>query len=163
MMMMRVERLKHFCPVRKKNSCSLFPAIPSATQSQSLPLLVSNMPKDIKCNIPMSLINPISHVCHPMLFRLHVYLDFVIYWTEAVIIIVKIARTGISTSNGHNFQTKKDIGYPLVPKFSSFRGLSSPLFHESVITSLFHPLSGPFTLQTPTSNISIYKIYNFWK
>ena len=41
--------------------------------------------------------------------------------------MVKIARTGISTSNGHNFQTKKDIGYPLVPKFSSFRGLSSTL------------------------------------
>ena len=41
--------------------------------------------------------------------------------------MVKIARTGISTSNGHNFQTKKDIGYPLVPKFSPFRGLSSTL------------------------------------
>ena len=42
--------------------------------------------------------------------------------------MVKIARTGISTSNCHlNFQTKKDIGYPLVPKFSSFRGLSSTL------------------------------------
>ena len=48
--------------------------------------------------------------------------------------MVKIARKEISTSNGHNFQTKKDNGYPLVPKFSSFRGLC-------VLTSLFHPLS----------------------
>ena len=28
--------------------------------------------------------------------------------------MVKIARTGISTSNGYNFQTKKDIGYDTV-------------------------------------------------
>ena len=32
-----------------------------------------------------------------------------------------------SSHRNFNFQTKKDIGYPLVPKFSSFRGLSSTL------------------------------------
>ena len=45
--------------------------------------------------------------------------------------MVKIARTRISTSNGHNFQKKKDIGYLLVQNsrlsrnsFTLFRALS---------------------------------------
>ena len=47
--------------------------------------------------------------------------------TEPISYYVEIVRTQISTSNGHISETKKGTGDPLAPKFSSFRGLSSPL------------------------------------
>ena len=47
--------------------------------------------------------------------------------TEPKSYYVEIDRTQISTSNGHISETKKGTGDPLAPKFSSFRGLSSPL------------------------------------
>ena len=47
--------------------------------------------------------------------------------TEPKFCIVKCALTQIPTSNGHISETKRRILYPLVPKFSSDRGLSPTL------------------------------------
>ena len=46
-----------------------------------------------------------------------------------------IARTGISTLNGHISETKNDN--PKVPKFSSFRGLSFTLWRKCGSTTLY--------------------------
>ena len=60
--------------------------------------------------------------------------------------MVKIARTGISTSNGHNFQTKKILNIRWCQNSRLFEGFH-PLFHESVVAQLFLPFlayMGPF-------------------
>ena len=67
-----------------------------------------------------------------------------------LIIMVKIARTGFSTSNGHNFQTKKR--YRISENSRLFEGFH-PLFHESVLTSLFHPLSGSFSRKSDKKGV----------
>ena len=48
-----------------------------------------------------------------------------------------IARTGISTLNGHISETKNDKNNPKVPKFSSCRGLSFTLWRKCGSTTLY--------------------------
>ena len=81
--------------------------------------------------------------------------------TEPKFYIVKSALTQIPTSNGHISETKRAILDPLVPKFSSDRGLSPT--HESGVASLFHPLSASFGQRNHFFGVfQVYPIVPLW-
>ena len=68
--------------------------------------------------------------------------------TEPKFYIVKSGRTQIPTSNGHISETKRGILDPLVPKFFSRRGLSSPLSWKWANVTL-SPSFGLFQSEKP--------------
>ena len=68
--------------------------------------------------------------------------------TEPKFYIVKSGLTQIPTSNGHISETKRGILDPLVPKFFSRRGLSSPLSWKWANVTL-SPSFGLFQSEKP--------------